>query len=326
MSSNPRNQITIQDGRVIVKQIQGRQTQSFAGTGNKGIATTSRGNYAASQPRVVKCCNCQREWHMARQCTRPKRPRNYAWFKEKLMLVEEQEAGQILDEEQLAFLANPRIIEVPVAQQTDVQEMTYSEQAHIVDFLDNEINKLDAEQAFWLKHSNHTFDTSFKSHTPVRIEDPSELPKVSLVNESLKKLKYHLASFDKVVKNRITYDAITAGKESVEKVKKDIDEIKIINIELEHILKNELRKLKGKNVVDYVVSKPIATIALGTIGMPMSEKLVAATPMNKDKRVRFAKHVTSSSNIPKQTDPLKTKDFNKPLLPSIGVNTTTSAS
>ncbi|GKC12490.1 hypothetical protein Tco_1009272 [Tanacetum coccineum] len=42
---------------------------------------------------------------MARQCTQPKRPRNEAWYKDKAMLVEAQEVGQILDEEQLAFLA-----------------------------------------------------------------------------------------------------------------------------------------------------------------------------------------------------------------------------
>ncbi|GJZ31041.1 retrovirus-related pol polyprotein from transposon TNT 1-94 [Tanacetum coccineum] len=35
------------------------------------------------------------------------RPKNTTWFKEKLMLVEAREAGQILDEEQLAFLADP---------------------------------------------------------------------------------------------------------------------------------------------------------------------------------------------------------------------------
>ncbi|GKD23569.1 hypothetical protein Tco_1225272, partial [Tanacetum coccineum] len=34
------------------------------------------------------------------------------------MLVEPQEAGQILDEEQLAFIADPGIAEVQVAQQT----------------------------------------------------------------------------------------------------------------------------------------------------------------------------------------------------------------
>ncbi|GKB08412.1 retrovirus-related pol polyprotein from transposon TNT 1-94, partial [Tanacetum coccineum] len=57
-----------------------------------------------------------------------------------------------------------------------------------------------------------------------------------------------------------------------------------------------------------------------------SEKLVVVTPMNKDKRVRFVEPVTSSSNIPKQTDSLKTKDANKPLLTSTGVKPTTTAS
>ncbi|GKB00196.1 hypothetical protein Tco_0828189 [Tanacetum coccineum] len=75
-SSNLRNQATIQDGRVIVQQVQRRQGQGYAG-------------------------------HMARQCTQPKRPRNAEWFNPKAMLAEAQEAGQILDEEQLAFLADP---------------------------------------------------------------------------------------------------------------------------------------------------------------------------------------------------------------------------
>ncbi|GKB74599.1 integrase, catalytic region, zinc finger, CCHC-type containing protein [Tanacetum coccineum] len=86
--SNPRNQAIIQDGRVIVQQVQGRQSQSFSGTRNRGIATTSRENYAVGQPRVMKCYSCQGEGHMARQCTHPKSPRNAAWFKEKLMLAE----------------------------------------------------------------------------------------------------------------------------------------------------------------------------------------------------------------------------------------------
>ncbi|GKA04869.1 hypothetical protein Tco_0683989 [Tanacetum coccineum] len=38
-----------------------------------------------------------------------KRPRNAAWYKDKAMLAEAQEAGQILDEEQLAFLADPGV-------------------------------------------------------------------------------------------------------------------------------------------------------------------------------------------------------------------------
>ncbi|GJT38420.1 hypothetical protein Tco_0938285 [Tanacetum coccineum] len=42
--SNLRNQATIQDDRVIVQQVQGRQGQSYYGTGYKGNATSSRGN------------------------------------------------------------------------------------------------------------------------------------------------------------------------------------------------------------------------------------------------------------------------------------------
>ncbi|GJZ03142.1 hypothetical protein Tco_0521103 [Tanacetum coccineum] len=63
----------------------GRQRQNYSSTGYKG------------------------EGHMARQCTQPKRPRNVAWYKDKAMLAEAQEAGQILDEEKLAFLADPGI-------------------------------------------------------------------------------------------------------------------------------------------------------------------------------------------------------------------------
>ncbi|GKD44070.1 hypothetical protein Tco_1268715 [Tanacetum coccineum] len=180
-----------------------------------------------------------------------------------------------------------------------------------------------------------------------------------------------------------------SGKDSVENVKKDIDEIETINIELEHTvvklisenenlrkeqkhlkliykdqfdsirktrvkskehsLKNKLRKLKGKNVVNTAVSKANATIAPGMFKLDIepisprlknnkdahetcpsspkpSEKLDVVTPMNKDKKVRFTEPVTSSNNIPKQTDSLKTRDSNKPLLTSTGVKPTTSAS
>ncbi|GKC54350.1 integrase, catalytic region, zinc finger, CCHC-type containing protein [Tanacetum coccineum] len=66
-SSNPRNQTTIQDGRVTVQQVQGRQGQSYAGTSYKGNATNSGGNNARGQTWVVKCYNCQGEGHMARR-------------------------------------------------------------------------------------------------------------------------------------------------------------------------------------------------------------------------------------------------------------------
>ncbi|GJY96726.1 hypothetical protein Tco_0513636 [Tanacetum coccineum] len=77
--------------------------------------------------------------------------------------------------------------------------------------------ELFAEQAFWLQISHPNTDQSDIS--PVKIKAPRELPKVSLVNTSLKKLKYHLSKFDTVVKKRITPDAITEGEWGFEHTK-----------------------------------------------------------------------------------------------------------
>ncbi|GKD60411.1 hypothetical protein Tco_1297920, partial [Tanacetum coccineum] len=349
--------------------------------------------------------------------------------------------------------------------------------------------ELSAEQAFWLKHSSLS-ETPVKSHTPVRIEAPSELPKgfehtkECFVTEIIPFLKDIFNAFDKTILDEITevqtvfnqmeatvdqyivhivanyvdildvkkscvndcskcleletellkkkdfvekeaYDKLV--KDSVENLKKDIDEIETINIELEHsvakllsenenlrkerehlksiykdqfdsirktrvqskehcdsliaqinaksvessylngqlqekvfaitTLKNELRKLKGKNVVNTAISKSIATIALGMFKPdiePISlrlknnrdahkellvyasqtcpnspkpnEKLVDVTPMNKDKRLRFADLITSSSNVPKQTNSFKSQNSNKHVLHSTRINYFTSAS
>ncbi|GKD28777.1 hypothetical protein Tco_1239555, partial [Tanacetum coccineum] len=65
-----------------------REGQSYAGTGYKGNATSSRGNNIGGQAR------------------------------EKAMLAEAQESSQILDEEQLAFLADIGIPDGQAAQTT----------------------------------------------------------------------------------------------------------------------------------------------------------------------------------------------------------------
>ncbi|GKC59665.1 hypothetical protein Tco_1087263 [Tanacetum coccineum] len=80
-SSNPRNQATIQDGRVTVQTVQGRQSQGNANNGARNNATNQR-------------------------CTKLKRPKNSAWFKEKMLQKEALELGAYLDLEQLAFPAD----------------------------------------------------------------------------------------------------------------------------------------------------------------------------------------------------------------------------
>nr|GFC39083.1 hypothetical protein [Tanacetum cinerariifolium] len=82
---------------------------------------------------------------MAKQCTQPKRPRNFAWFKDKLMLVKAQEAGQILDEDQLAFIADAGITEVQVAQQTIPQNLAF--QTKYLDDYDSDCDDISSAKA-----------------------------------------------------------------------------------------------------------------------------------------------------------------------------------
>ncbi|GJS39198.1 hypothetical protein Tco_0564241 [Tanacetum coccineum] len=56
------------------------------------------------------------------------------------------------------------------------------------------------------------------------------------------------------------------------------------------------------------------------------EKLVAVTPLNKNKKVRFAETATSSNNTKKEANSHKTQDSNKPMLPSTRMKSSTSAS
>nr|GEU55727.1 hypothetical protein [Tanacetum cinerariifolium]GEV02332.1 hypothetical protein [Tanacetum cinerariifolium] len=68
---------------------------------------------AQVQARVVKCYNYQEEGHFARQCTKPKRPKNSAWFKEKMLLTEALESRAYLDPKQFTILADNRDTIIP---------------------------------------------------------------------------------------------------------------------------------------------------------------------------------------------------------------------
>ncbi|GJR26453.1 putative reverse transcriptase domain-containing protein [Tanacetum coccineum] len=67
--------------------------------------------------------------------------------------------------------------------------------------------------------SEHLKEKESLLQTTTNVEVPKELPKVSMVNTSLKKLKHHLANFDVVVKERTTPTAITEGSWGFEHIK-----------------------------------------------------------------------------------------------------------
>ncbi|GJU92770.1 reverse transcriptase domain-containing protein [Tanacetum coccineum] len=150
--------ILTSNNRVTVQPVQGRQSSFASGTSGTRANISGIGGNNSGQQRVLKCFNCQGEGHMARQCLKPKRKRDATWFRDKVLLVEAQGSGNVLNEEELEFLADLGVAEVLMANlssyksdvphsentHTDilnqsVQEMLYFEQTHLVNYPENEI-------------------------------------------------------------------------------------------------------------------------------------------------------------------------------------------
>ncbi|GJR27641.1 hypothetical protein Tco_1103873 [Tanacetum coccineum] len=84
------------------------------------------------------------EGHMARQCTQPKRPMNAAWFKEKMLLAQAQESSQVLNEEKLAFLADPGITYCHDVQPTIIHNAAF--QTDDLDAYDSDCDDISSEK------------------------------------------------------------------------------------------------------------------------------------------------------------------------------------
>ncbi|GJS41129.1 retrovirus-related pol polyprotein from transposon TNT 1-94 [Tanacetum coccineum] len=180
---------------------------------------------------------------------------------EETLILEEESRSKILDKQNDPILIEKKINISPI----DYLKLNNIKEDFGKRFVTQK--ELYVEQAFWLKHS-FISETPVKLCTPVRIEAPSELPKCSVDKNNLEiKIKQLSIDNDQLLNHIMSQETMHIAVNSIDIL--DIVENLDLNAQLQEkvfaiaSLKNELRKLKGKNVFNFAVSKPIATIAPG---------------------------------------------------------------
>ncbi|GJU61317.1 retrovirus-related pol polyprotein from transposon TNT 1-94 [Tanacetum coccineum] len=125
------------------------------------------------------------------------------------MLVIDDEETLILEEESGSKMFEKAKDPEVIAKKISHKPIDYEKLNRLTEYFGKHFSlqqELSAEQAFWFHILAPTIEAPYTP--PVRVDVPSELPKVSLVNASLKKLKFYLTQFDLVVKKTTTPNAL----------------------------------------------------------------------------------------------------------------------
>nr|GFC79228.1 integrase, catalytic region, zinc finger, CCHC-type, peptidase aspartic, catalytic [Tanacetum cinerariifolium] len=108
---------------------------------------------ASRKQRVIVYYNCKGEGHMSKQCIKPKRKRDAKWFKDKVLLVQAQANGQVLQEEELDFLADPGTTESSSNQTVITTNAVY--QADDLDAYDSDCDELNSAKVALMENLSH---------------------------------------------------------------------------------------------------------------------------------------------------------------------------
>ncbi|GJW97403.1 hypothetical protein Tco_0179211 [Tanacetum coccineum] len=234
----------------------GRQNSYAAGTsGTRANTLGTEENYSGQQ-RVVKCCNCQGEGHMARQYPKPKRKRDATWFKKNVLLVEAQGNGKVLNEEELEFLADPGIIEGLVTQSIITHNVAY--QADDLDAYDFDCDEIFAAKAVLMANlssyeSNVLFEYLIESQNVVVQDINSFAQQDALILSVFEQLSNQVTNCNKVnIDNLIAKETLSVELERYKERVKLLEEIQNVDLGTrEKLIIDDIIREKNAQFADF---------------------------------------------------------------------------
>ncbi|GJR84606.1 hypothetical protein Tco_0155391 [Tanacetum coccineum] len=122
------------------------------------------------------------EGYMARQCPKPKMKRDATWFRDKVLLVEAQGNGKVLNDEELEFLADPGIAEGPVTQSVITHNTAY--QADDLDAYDSDYDEISTAKVVLMANLS-SYGSDVLSEVPY-----SDNTNNDMLNQSVQELSY----------------------------------------------------------------------------------------------------------------------------------------
>ncbi|GJW26023.1 retrovirus-related pol polyprotein from transposon TNT 1-94 [Tanacetum coccineum] len=222
-SSNPRQQATINDGRATLQPIQGRHTSFVVGTTRTYTQRASGSNSGKQRT-----------------------------FKDKVLLVQAQANGQILHEEELAFLADPGIAEGQATQTVITYNAAY--QADDLDAYDSDCNELNTAKVALMANLSH-YGSDALIEAAVQNSN-SSAQQDALILSVIEQLKTQVVNCTKInLDNKSVNDTLTAklerSKEQVKVLKEgqNVDLLKKESLmQTVTLLKNDFKKEESRNI------------------------------------------------------------------------------
>nr|GEV69397.1 hypothetical protein [Tanacetum cinerariifolium] len=226
-----------------------------------------------------------------------RRSHNAAWFKEKAMLVEAQEPRQILDEEQLAFLAD---LGIPneYLENNDLKAQLQAKDTTNCKLKEQIKTMRENDKEEKVKHEMDEIET-------INIELEHSMAEVIFENKRLHKEIEHLK---KIFKDH--FDSVkrtcTLSKEHDNSLIAQLNSKSMENADLKRqipdkvfviiSLKSDLRKLKGKEV-ENTSQIPIATVVAPSMFKLDLNPLAPRLLLNRKARIYYLKNTQEQADI-----------------------------